>query len=83
MKAYNVPLEHRFVFNRKELAAVTGRSPDTIDRWISEGIPCMKDGGIYIFERESVLQWIRAKALHREGLIKKDIPYDDMLADFC
>lgn len=72
-----VPLEHRLTYNRFEMACVTGCSVQVVDEWIHEGMPCFKQNRMYVFERESAIQWLRQKALMRQGLKKKG-DYDEI-----
>lgn len=72
-----VPLGNRITYNRVELACVTGCAVEIVDEWIHEGIPCFKQKRMYVFERESAIQWLRQKALMRQGLQKKG-DYDEI-----
>lgn len=72
-----VPLENRITYNRKEFAEISGCSMEVVDKWIHDGIPCIKEGRMFIFERESAIQWLRNRALRREGLVRKNVVVDD------
>ena len=56
-------LSDQLTWNRKELAEVTGRSKEIIDQWIYEGAPCCREGHTYVFERTSMIAWLRARAV--------------------
>lgn len=63
----------QLTWNRQELAFVTGRSQEIVDRWIYEGAPCCREGHIYVFERTSIIAWLNERALKRQGLVRKSI----------
>lgn len=72
-----VPLDKRLLYSRVELAGVTGCSLELVDQWIQEGIPCWKQGRIFVFEKETTLAWLRKKALSRQGLHKQSTGHHD------
>jgi phage terminase Nu1 subunit (DNA packaging protein) len=48
------------LMDRKELAAWFKVSLPTIDRWIREGVPCMKPSpGVVRFELSEVVEWAK------------------------
>lgn len=61
----------QLTWNRKELAQVTGRSQEIVDKWIYEGAPCIKEGHTYVFERTSIIAWLRERAINRIGMTRK------------
>jgi phage terminase Nu1 subunit (DNA packaging protein) len=70
MKRY-IAVTDQITWSRREFASVTGRSLEVIDRWLSEGIPCCRDGKNYIFERTSAVEWLRKRAISRTGMKTK------------
>jgi hypothetical protein len=74
----NIAVIDQLTWNRHELAGVTGRSLEIVDKWISEGIPCSREGKTYIFERGSSIEWIRKRAMNRTGLVTKKNICDDV-----
>lgn len=71
-------LSDQLTWNRKELAEVTGRSKEVVNQWIYEGAPCCREGHTYVFERTSMIAWLRARAVNRTGMIRKTEVYDDI-----
>lgn len=71
-------MSDKLTWNRKELAEVTGRSKEVVDQWIYEGAPCFREGHTYVFERTSMIAWLRARAVNRTGMIRKTEIYDDI-----
>jgi phage terminase Nu1 subunit (DNA packaging protein) len=71
-------MSDKLTWNRKELAEVTGRSKEVVDQWIYEGAPCFREGHTYVFERTSMIAWLRARAVNRTGMIRKTEVYDDI-----
>lgn len=74
-------MSDKLTWNRKELAEVTGRSKEVVDQWIYEGAPCFREGHTYVFERTSMIAWLRARAVNRTGMIRKTEIYDDIFPD--
>lgn len=72
-------LDKQLTWNRKELAAVSGRSLKVVDKWIYDGCPCFKEGHTYVFERVSTLEWLKARATARTGMVRKKPTYDEEL----
>jgi len=72
-----VPLEDRITYSRKELAEISGCSMEVVDQWIHDGIPCIKQGRMFIFERGAAIQWLRNRAIRRDGLVRKNTVTDD------
>ena len=64
----------QLTWNRKELALVTGRV-EIVDKWIYEGAPCIKEHTV--FERTSIIAWLRERAINRIGMTRKNV-YDDV-----
>ncbi len=73
-----VPLDKRWTLNRVELASITGCSVETVNQWIHEGIPCFRQNRMFVFERTTALEWLRKKALSRQGLHKQNSGFDDI-----
>lgn len=71
-------MSDQLTWNRKELAEVTGRSKEVVDQWIYEGAPYFREGHTYVFERTSMIAWLRARAVNRTGMLRKTEVYDDI-----
>lgn len=78
MKIRNmVSLENRVTYSRTEFAAITGVGVEMVDQWIHDGIPCFKQSRMFVFEKESAVQWLRNRAMRREGLMRKTVVQDN------
>lgn len=66
-------LSDQLTWNRQELARVTGRSQEIVDKWIYEGAPCCREGHTYIFEKTSIIAWLHNRAVNRTGLVRKNL----------
>ena len=66
-----IALENRIVYSRNDVAAITGTSLETVDKWLYEGLPAFKSGRLVCIERSTLIEWLREKAQRREGFIRK------------
>ena len=66
-----IALENRIIYNRHDVAAITGTSLETVDKWLHEGLPVFKSGRLVCIERSTLIEWLRAKAQRREGFMRK------------
>ena len=66
-----VALQNRLIYNRQDVAAITGTSVETVDKWLHDGLPAFKDGRLICIERSSLIDWLRGKAQRREGFVRK------------
>lgn len=68
-----VELKDRLTYDREEFAAITGTSADMVSQWIHDGMPAFRAKRVYIIEKESALEWLRAKAKRRDGLMRREV----------